>query len=142
VRVIKALQLTPQRDLLSLLACWSDIGTHGEHALYRQMFLNPTVLKQDPAFAANGYGEFLTDNTKKLVDHEEALRGAFSLTEDEFGRILTDPDFANHAEMTPDPKEIALTLVNISALYRRGWLARKLRLSVREPLLLMSLTKI
>ncbi|HEX7312611.1 MAG TPA: neuraminidase-like domain-containing protein [Pyrinomonadaceae bacterium] len=41
---------------------------------------------------------------------------------------------ANQAALTP------LTLDNISAVYRRGWLARKLKLSVRELLLLTKLT--
>ena len=44
---------------LPLLACWSDIGTHGDHALYRQMFLNAAILNQDAIFADNGYGAFL-----------------------------------------------------------------------------------
>src|SRR5262249_52106758 len=33
-----------------------------------------------------------------------------------------------------------LNLANISAIFRRGWLARKLRISVRELLLLIQLT--
>jgi hypothetical protein len=35
VRVINTLKLTPKRDLLPLLTCWSDIGAHGDNALYR-----------------------------------------------------------------------------------------------------------
>ena len=56
IRVMNVLNLTPKRDLLQLLACWCPIGTHGETALYRQMFL---LSKQDSLFADNGYGEFL-----------------------------------------------------------------------------------
>ena len=58
-RCLKEVDLAVQRDLLPLLGCWSPIGTHGEEALYRQMFLNPTLLAQDTAFADNGYGDFL-----------------------------------------------------------------------------------
>ncbi len=43
---------------------------------------------------------------------------------------------ANQAALTP------LTLDNVSAVYRRGWLARKLKLSVRELLLLTKLTSL
>ncbi|HEY9431906.1 MAG TPA: neuraminidase-like domain-containing protein [Blastocatellia bacterium] len=131
VRVMKALNLTPERDLLLLLACWSEIGTHGDCALYRQMFLNPTILKQDAVFDDNGYGEFLVDGGKMLVDHAEALRSAFNLTGDEYGRIIAELKYDGNTK---------LNLPNISAIYRRGYLARKLHLSVREFLLLTSLT--
>lgn len=83
-RVMNTLNLTVNRDLLSLLACWSDIVTHDQTSLYRQMFLNPSLLKQDAVFADNGYGEFLSDSDQKIISHSEALRSAFNLTEDEF----------------------------------------------------------
>lgn len=67
VRVMKALNLTVKSDLLPLLVCWSDIDTHGDSALYRQMFLNPALLKQDAVFADNGYGEFLQDASQTLL---------------------------------------------------------------------------
>lgn len=130
-RVMNALNVTPKRDLLSLIACWSEISTHGDSALYRQMFLNSAILKQDSVFADNGYGKFLADNTKKLADHAEALRSAFNLTGDEYDRIVAALSFDAN---TP------LTIPNITAIFRRGWLARKLKLSVRELLLLTSLT--
>jgi len=195
VRVMNALNLTPERDLLSLLACWSEIGTHGDDALYRKMFLNPTILKQDAVFDDNGYGEFLRkvgttythqqpnleqpilnaapsisyshlsnrlsytgilDITTRealknvtgvslafrsavdalyiagrLITHSEALRSAFNLTVDEYDRIVTA---LNYDANTP------LTLPNVSAIFRRGYLARKIHLGVREFLLLTSLT--
>ncbi len=132
-RVMNALNLPPKRDLLPLLACWSEIGTHGNTALYRQMFLNPALLKQDAVFADNGYGEFLADNTKKLADHAEALQSAFNLIGDEYDRIVAILGFNAN---TP------LTIPNVSAVFRRGWLARKLKFSVRELLLLTSLTSL
>ena len=131
IRVTKALNLTVKRDLLPLLACWSDIGAHGNTALYRQMFLNPALLKQDAVFADNGYGGFLTDTTKKLAAHAEALRSAFNLSGDEYDRIVA---------ALGDDANTALTIPNVSAIYRHGWLARKLKLSVRELLLLIQLT--
>lgn len=203
VRVMKELNLKVKRDLLSLLTCWAPIGTHGDNALFRQMFLNPTLLNQDAAFAETGSGEFLQDPTQKLLGHAENLRAAFGLTGVEFSQILealglgadkvdvpynhpqptlgqpilnvtpgigyddvnkrlsytgaisvstrdalkavpgvslafqnaVDALFAaNQATLAP------LTLDNISAVYRRGWLARKLKLSAREFLLLAQLT--
>jgi len=131
LRVMEALNLTVQRDLLSLLSSWSEIGTHGDSALYRQMFLNPALLKQNPVFDDNGYGDFLSDNKKYLADHAEALRSAFNLTGDEYDRIVAA---LGYDSKTP------LTVPNVSAIYRRGWLARNLKLSVRELLLLIQLT--
>ncbi|HBB87905.1 MAG TPA: PA14 domain-containing protein,virulence plasmid 28 protein [Blastocatellia bacterium] len=203
IRVMKALKLTVKRDLLSLLTCWSPIGTHGDAALFRQMFLNPTLLNQDPAFADSGYGEFFKDATQKILGHAETLRAAFGLTSDEFLQIVaavglgadkvqvlythTQPtlsqeilnvgpgigyDNVNHqlsytgalsvsirenlkviagvsqqfkdavdALYTANQATLApLTLDHISNIYRRGWLARKLKISVREFLLFTQLT--
>jgi len=130
-RVMRELNLTPKRDLLPLLTLWSPLDTHGSTSLYRQMFLNPALLAQDEAFADNGYGEFLQDNTKHLLDHAEALRSAFNLTGDEFDRIIAATAFDANTVLNID---------NLSAIYRRGWLARKLKLSVREVLLLAQLS--
>lgn len=198
VRVMNALNLTRDRDLLPLLACWSEIGTHGANALYQRMFLNAAILSQDTIFTDDGYGEFLQkatvpynhpqatleqpilnaaqgrigyDNSTKqlsyhgvldattrhalkavvgvsvtfqtavdalytvqrLVTHSEALRSAFNLRGDEYDRIVAALGYdANNA----------LTIPNVSAIYRHGWLARKLKLSVRELLLLIQLSSL
>ncbi len=146
-RVMHALHLTVKRDLLSFLACFSPIGTHDSvqwiqndegglkqqiiPSLYRQMFLNPTILQQDNVFADNGYGEFLNGNTEKIADHVNALRSAFNVTGDEYDQIVSA---LGYTQNTP------LTIFNISEIYRRGWLARKLKISVRELLLLIEYT--
>ena len=196
-RAIEAFGLTTKRDLLPLLTLWSPLGTHGTSALYRQMFLNPATLAQDPAFADNGYNEFLLDNTLKIADHAETLRAAFGQTGDEFDQLIDALGFGAgnvvyiHSQATlqqaildagagisydnvaqrlafsgvmPDAvrnqlKAVAgvtaafqaavdalyanqanLTFENISAVYRNGWLARKLKISVRELVLLKRLT--
>jgi ABC toxin-like protein/neuraminidase-like protein len=133
IRVMSALNLTPNRDLMQLLACWSEIGAHGDSALYRQMFLNPAILKQDAVFADNGYGEFLVNETIKLADHAEALRSAFNLTGDEYDQIIRG---LGYNTITP------LTIPKLSAIFRQAYLARKLKISVRELLLLTSLSGI
>jgi hypothetical protein len=131
--VIDALGLEPPRDLMPLLACWSDIVTHGDDALYRHMFLNPAVLRQDTAFAANSAGDYLTDVAQKLFQHAEALRGAFNLTADEFDRITAALSYDGNT---------GLTLTTISAVFRRAWLARRLRVSVRELLLFIQMAQL
>lgn len=130
-RVRRELNLNLKRDLFPLLACWTNINTSGEHALYRTMFLTPTLLQQDAVFADNGYGEFLGNASLKLAPHAEALRSAFNLSGDEYALIIAELGFDDTT---------ALTISNLSAIFRRGWLARKLKLSVRELLLLIQLT--
>jgi hypothetical protein len=129
--VMDALKVTPKKNLPALLACWAPLDTYGKDALYRQMFLSPALLKQDPVFADDGYGNVLQDNGQKLLQHSEALRGAFNLTGDDLNRIVANLGFDAN---TP------LTLDNISAIFRRGWLARALRLSVTELLALIQMT--
>ena len=131
VRVARALGIDVKRDLLSILALWAEIGTHGEGSLYRRMFLNPTILAQDTAFAPNINGDFLKDNNQKIAGHAQALRSAFNLTGDEYAEIF------KALYGTGDP---VLNIENVSAIFRRGWLARRLRISVRELLLLMSVS--
>ena len=124
-RAAALLGLTPSSDFSRLLACWAPIGTFGTASLYRAMFLNPTLLQQDPAFAPDPGGQVFQDSSQKLFDHELALRGAFNLTHAEFAAITTAPDL----NFGPSP---VLNLANISAIYRCAWLARTLQLSVVE----------
>ncbi|MBK8025107.1 MAG: hypothetical protein IPK19_27810 [Chloroflexi bacterium] len=233
-RLMSALNLSVQKDVLALLANSADIDTHGAGSLYGKLFLNPSILKQDPVFADNGYGGYLTDASQRILnsksvqkagvsgtitvgdelvtmingvevrykvvasdamlsdlaaslagavnaatdkeprsgrklnevvqassvgnvllvkaldaglafiltcwaapgstilyatrDHEAAVRAALNLTNDEFDLIA---DALGFTEATP------LDLPNVSAVFRRAWLARKLGLSVREFLLLI-----
>ena len=78
-KVMRSMDLTPDRDLLSLLACWSDIYAHGDHSLYRKMFLNPTLLKLDPVFDDNGFGGFLQKADVRYVHREPRLAPAIAM---------------------------------------------------------------
>ena len=128
-RVMERLKLRPDRDLLPLLACIAPIDAAGEASLYRQMFLSPRTL--DAAFADDGFGNVLGNASERLLDHADALRAAFSLTAGELSDIVRG---LGYDATTP------LSLDTISAVFRRGWLARKLKLSVRELLLLGDMT--
>ncbi|MGH8511968.1 MAG: neuraminidase-like domain-containing protein, partial [Gammaproteobacteria bacterium] len=131
-RVMKALKLKPKKDLLALLACFAPIDTHGTASLYRQMFLYPSPPGTDSVFADDGYGTYLPDGVT-LTESAEALRAAFLLTDDELNQITAALAFTDDTLLKVD---------TISAIFRRGWLARKLKLSVREFLLLMEMTRV
>jgi ABC toxin N-terminal region/Neuraminidase-like domain/Salmonella virulence plasmid 28.1kDa A protein len=64
--------------------------------------------------------------------HLLALRGALGLTADEINRILADAG--------ADPETAALSLANVSLLYRYGLLAKALRLSIAELIALKQLS--
>jgi peptidoglycan hydrolase-like protein with peptidoglycan-binding domain len=127
-QVLDQLQLTADHALASLLAGWSSIGVSGDASLYAKMFLTPTVLQSDPDFAEDPYGNVLQDNSKSLLDHAETLRAAFNLTAAEFAAIVATLS------------STILNLANISAIYRVGWIARTLQISVLEFLALTSFT--
>lgn len=131
-RVIERLGLKAKSDLLPLLACFAPMDTYGAASLYRALFLNPSLLTQDAVFAEDGYGNVL-DGSAKLLDYQETLRAALTLTRDEIASIVQALGF--------DPST-PLTVENLSAVFRRGWLARKLKLSVAELLKLTRYTGI
>jgi hypothetical protein len=92
-----------------------------------------TAGRQTPPFDDDGYGDFLTDAAQTLFGHEPTLGAAFNLTGAEFALITTALAFD---ASTP------LTLANVSEVFRYGWLARTLGLSVLEFLLLREFTGI
>ena len=139
--LLDRLHLDAGRDLPGLLACWAPIETHGDDSLYRRMFLSTTILQQDAAFAADGLGDVLQDATQLVKDHLEALRAAFGLTSEEIAlivdQVVADANAAKPPPSPPlTPQTLPLTLTHISAIYRHGWLAHRLQLSVVELLLL------
>jgi Neuraminidase-like domain len=221
-RVMTMLGLSAATDIENLLPCWGPIGS-----LYASMFLNPAMLRQDPAFAPNADGLVLQDATQTIMaspilqkaavggtitasdivttvingtpisytvvagdtslavlaghiaaavtaavgsvvtaaasgavitfsavgssgaftlactvspgaketylslDHAPALRAAFNLTASEFSLITQALGF---------DATTVLNLANISAIYRRGYLARQLKISVVELSLLTQFT--
>ena len=119
------------KDLEALLTCWSAIGTTGDNSLYRRLFLSAALLKQDPVFAPDVNGIVLSDAGQTLGPHAEALRAATGLTADELALVEA---------LIPGGAAAPLTLANVSTLYRQAWLARRLKLSVRELLALIDHT--
>ena len=90
-----------------------------------------TAGQQTAPFADDGYGDVLADPAQTLFGHEPTLCAACNLTGAEFALITTALAF--------DPST-PLTLANVSALFRFGWLAHALGLSVLEFLLLREST--
>lgn len=115
---------------LKLITLWSDLATTGKKPLYAQLFLTRSVLKSDAVFD-DPLGRYLSTAGVRVEEHLLALQGALGLTADEIGRIL---------ESAGTSSEAALSLANVSLLYRYGLLARALKLSVRELIALEHLS--
>jgi hypothetical protein len=127
-RIMELLDLDASTDLPALLACWSAIGTAGTDSLYASLFLKPSQYAASPWFWPDEDGNIPGDSTRLLLVNEPAIRGACNLTHAEFQVICDALVFDATTK---------LTLANISEVFRRGWLARKLKISVVELLLLI-----
>jgi hypothetical protein len=132
-RIMEALNLTRKKSLLELLALWGDIDTHGERALYKRMFLHSTILNLDDVFKKDEYGGFLENENQYIYGHKPALQAAFNLTGEELSLII------EHAGFDETTK---LYLEHISKIFRYGFLARTLRLSIREFIILETMSGI
>jgi peptidoglycan hydrolase-like protein with peptidoglycan-binding domain len=89
------------------------------------------VGRQPAPFAGGGSGEFLTDPTQTLFGHEPTLCAACNITGAEFQLIVEHLGYGPNA---------TLSLGNVSELFRYGWLAHTLELSVEELILLIKST--
>jgi peptidoglycan hydrolase-like protein with peptidoglycan-binding domain len=116
---------------IKLLTLWSNLSTTGNNSLYAQLFLKPSILKNDPVFD-HPLGDYLSNTNILLEAHLPAVQGALNLTLAEIDRILK-----------ADKKELAiakLTLENVSLLYRYGLLAKALKLSISDLVALKELS--
>lgn len=110
-------------DLPSLLSLVAPMPALGRQSLYAQLFLNRPDLA--PAFRRDQNGAVLTDPAARLLDRLGDLQAALALRDTDLAALIAALGYGG---ATP------LDLDHVSALYRHGWLARKLRLSVPELL--------
>ena len=106
--------------LLKLLTFWADISTAGEKSLYASLFLTHNLLGIDKVFQPDANGNYLTQPAK-ITDHIPVLMAALKLKADDVTAIMG---------FVPLPDD--LTLPNVTALYRRGLLAKILHIKVAD----------
>jgi hypothetical protein len=139
---------------LKLLTLWSNLSTTGSNSFYAQLFLKQSVLKNDVVFdhplgqylqyfdtSANQYRPFQWDSNQPenpttgnvaLKSHLLALQGTLNLTVEDIIRILNATG--------KDLDTAALSLENVSLLYRYGLLAKVLKLPIRDLIALKELS--
>ncbi|MCC3474017.1 MAG: peptidoglycan-binding protein [Microcoleus sp. PH2017_15_JOR_U_A] len=116
---------------IQLLTLWSNLSTTGNNSLYAQLFLKPSILKNDPIFDAP-LGNYLSNYSILLKAHLPALQGALNLTAEDISRIL------NATDRTLETA--ALSLENVSLLYRYRLLAKALKLSISDSIALKKIS--
>ena len=116
---------------IKLLTLWSRLPTTGRNPLYAQLFLTPSILKNDAVFD-DPLGNYLSAAGLLLGDHLPAVQAALNLPAEDIGRILADAG--------QDVTTAALSLDTVSLLYRYGLLAKALQLSVRDLISLKALS--
>jgi peptidoglycan hydrolase-like protein with peptidoglycan-binding domain len=120
---------------LKLLTLWADLPTKGKNSLYAQLFLTRNILKDDAIFD-DPFGNYLTKPDVFLKDHMPALQAALNLMADEIVQILQDGNSGDEQ----DVNKATLSLANVSMLYRYGLLAKALKVSVGELIVLKALS--
>ncbi|ETP66943.1 hypothetical protein G159_19950 [Planococcus glaciei CHR43] len=120
---------------IRLLTLWTDLPTSGKNPLYAQLFLTRTILKDDAVFD-NPLGKFLNNTNEFIKNHLPALQSAMNMTSDEIAQILQD---ANKGDES-DVNKAKLSLANVSKLYRYGMLAKALKISIGELIVLKALS--
>lgn len=119
VAVFKLIDLTGL-PLDKLLTFWSDIGTDGEKPLYASLFLTHNILGIDKIFKSDTNGNYLTQDGK-ISEHMPVLTAALKMKPDDVKKIM---DFRKLSD--------ALTLSNVSEIYRFSLLARILHVRIED----------
>ncbi len=117
---VRKLQEMTGLPLAKLLAFWGDIGTAGEKPLYARLFLTHNLLAIDKVFQPDANGNVLTQPAK-ISGHMPVLMAALKLKAEEIQAIVALRQLHD-----------ALTLANVSALYRHGLLAKLLHVKGSE----------
>jgi hypothetical protein len=126
---------------LKLLTLWSNLPTTGKNPLYEQLFLTPSVLKDDLVFD-DPQGNYLSKAGIIMKEHLLALQGALNLTADEIGLILADAKGQPPEDAEKILDNEPLTLANVSLLNRYGLLAKALKLPIPDLIALKGLSGI
>lgn len=116
---------------MKLTTLWADIPATGENSLYSQLFLKGSF--GEKTVFDHPFGEYLTNPVPKIQEHLPALQGALGLTAEEIGAILEDAGVALGA---------SLSLPGVSVLYRHALLARAMKLSIPDFLVVKRISGI
>ena len=161
LRLMHGLDVRDATELGSLLACVAPMQGAGPGTLYRSLFLSAGFLREYPAFAPDAGAQPVANTTTQIADNVRAMQSVCQLNARDYDLIVqelgpqgaplpatatlaTQPTAADLQQLigrAPVSAETQYLLRHlrtetISRIYRRAWIARKLRLSVEELLLI------
>ncbi len=127
------LQKLTRRPLRELSVLWGHIGSYGDKSLYRKLFLNRAVQQIDEAFKPDAWGNYLTDPSEVLADHQSALLAAFRITEEDLNAIAETAEVIDGGNSRSlDLASDSLNIENLSSIYRYVVLAKGLKLRITD----------
>jgi hypothetical protein len=130
-----AFGLTGEEFSQILAALGFDADTSAVAYTHPDPGLGQAILEAAPGVGYDGANNLLTFKGALTAGARDALKALPGVSA-QFRAAVDALYAANQAALT------GLTLDNLSAVFRRGWLARKLKISVRELLLLTGLTNL
>ena len=116
---IKRISSTTKFPVGDILPLWGDMDTGAERSIYVRIFLQPQLVCEDPVFAADAQGKYLTTSGIKISDHRQIIKSTLRLTDVELNATLSG------AEWIDDN----LTIQSISYIYRVAVFSRMLEIS-------------
>ncbi len=148
---IQCLRTELKAPLINMLSWWASIDTRsyddGSKSLYEQFFLNKAVIKLKPEEEPGPFALKPDSTELKIIGqisaHIPPLIAALSLGETDLA-LLTKKGVVQEALNLTDSeiKNDTLNLANLSHLYRIVSLAKAVKLSIRDFLLVKALTGI
>ena len=130
---VSALLAATRLPAAQLAACWGSIDAYGDTSTYRRLFLNRAVQQIDLAFVADASGDYLQDPSQILADHQSAILAALRISEADLAAIYDVAEVVDGGALRAiDPATDALSLPNLSTVYRYTVLAKALKLRLSD----------
>lgn len=132
LEAVSLLATATKSPLDQLAVLWGHINTSGDKSLYQKLFLNKAVQQIDPAFQADGWGNYLQAETENLADHQATILAAFRLKAEDLTAILSVAQVVEAGSARNLSIEDGLNLHNLSTIYRYAGLAKALKMPIPD----------
>src|SRR5262249_17500580 len=149
---MRLLEVRDRTELPAVLACFAAMQGIEEGSLYRRLFMSTEFLRLYPAFQPDAAGRPVPGVAVTLASQAEALRGACGLASEDWTAVVRAPAFVPNALLANAPTAAELQALlgrvtsapeaeylmrflrteTVTAVFRRAWFARALRISPRE----------
>ncbi|KAI1355605.1 hypothetical protein F5Y01DRAFT_301744 [Xylaria sp. FL0043] len=124
---IKRISMMTSLPVGDILPLWGDMSTTSAKSIYARLFLQPQVTREDPVFAADANGNYLSSCDLKISDHRQTILSTLHLSDAELSTIISSAKWIGDS----------LTLQSISYMYRISLFSQMLGISpVQYPKIL------